>query len=309
MSSFALWFDKDTTADKDFFADIHFNLWNLHYRKAQPPCLDIGIKIYSPQNYSKIYMYVPFAIENNDIEDLGKHLKESDILCTVFNEDFSLIQTPKSKVLKVESNTGKTKINIYCLDIETDISIEHKYDGTLISFSRPEVLKGAGEIEYYRFRINSAHMKNIIKSYKPKNVFLQSAFSISEAIDFRFNDYRSLPLSLLEEIRNGNSYSIGKVHFLLITESDVDLVFYSSSPSARELEPSVWNKYYEKLCGKKVVAYHWKVKSESKGKLIENCIMFVKSKVHKCNFLTILLYLLIAGGLAVFFNYISSLLF
>ena len=113
-------------------------------------------------------------------------------------------------------------------------------------------------------------MKNIIKSYKPQNVFLQSAFSISEAIDFRFNDYRSLPLSLLEEIRNGNSYSIGKVHFLLITESDVDLVFYSATPSARELEPSVWNKYYEKLCGKKVVAYHWKVKSESKGKLIEN---------------------------------------
>ena len=89
MSSFALWFDKDTTTDKDFFADIHFNLWNLHYRKAQPPCLDIGIKIYSPQKYSKIYMYVPFLIDNKDIEDLGKHLKESDILCTVFNEDYS----------------------------------------------------------------------------------------------------------------------------------------------------------------------------------------------------------------------------
>lgn len=309
MSSFALWFDKCTTNPAEDFADVHFNLWNLHYRKAQPPCLDVGIKIKKPNNFSKIYLYLPFEISKNQLEDLGVALKESDILCTVFNEDYSLVQSAQSKVLKVMSNTGKEQINIYCLDVESDIRIENKYDGTLISFSRPEALKDSNDIEYYRFRINSIKLNCIIKKYSPKNIFLQSAFSVQEAIDFRFNDYRSLPLSLVEEIRKGNGYKIGKVHFLLITEADVDLDFCSVSPSARELEYNVWKKYYKKLGNKKVVAYHWKVKSENNEKLIENCIMFVKNKVHKCNFLTIGLYLFIAGGLAVLFNFISNLLF
>lgn len=140
-------------------------------------------------------------------------------------------------------------------------------------------------------------------------MFLQSAFSVSEAIDFRFNDYRSLPSSLLEEVRGKSNYNISKVHFLLVTEADVDLQFSSITPTARELESHVWNKYYKRLFNSKVVAYHWKFKSDNNDKFIENCIMFVKTKIHKCNVLTILIYILIAGLLAILFNYISHLLF
>ncbi|WP_312102247.1 hypothetical protein [Pygmaiobacter massiliensis] len=308
MSSFALWFDNNKTIS-DFKADVHFNLWNLHKYKSQPPCLDVGIKLYNPAGYSKIFFYIPFIIEKSDLEDLGQYLKETATLCTVFNDDYTIEQQAQSKILKVENANDRTTMNIYCLDISNDVILEQKFDGTLISFSRPKLLEVSNEIEYYRFRINNNCLNKIIKRYSPKNLFLQSAFSILEAIDFRFNDYRSLPSSLLEEVREKSNYDISKVHFLLVTEADVDLQFSSITPTARELESNVWNKYYNRLFDNKVVAYHWKFKTEKTDKFIENCIMFVKTRVHRCNFLSIGLYILIAGLLAILFNYISHFLF
>lgn len=308
MSSFALWFGASTNVTENYWADVHFNLWNLHYKQACPPCLDIGIKIYAPQGYSKVFFYVPFTISKEDICDLGQYLKTTEILCTVFNEDYTIAQEAQSKVLHIENNSKSSIINIYCLDINNDVSIEHRFDGTLISFCRPQQLAGSKVTEYFRLRISSEKLGEIIKCYNPRNIFLQSAVSIVEAIDFRFNDYRSLPPSLLEVMRNGKSYQIGKVHFLLILESDVDLQFSSVCPVARELEHGIWKKYYDKLGNKNVVAYHWKFKSDSKDKLIENCIMFVKTKVYKCNWQTIIIYLVVAGILAILFNLLSQLL-
>lgn len=306
MSSFALWFDNSNFAD--FNADIHFNLWNLHSHTSQPHCLDVGIKIYNPEGYAKVFFYIPFSIEKKSLEDLGQYLKETDTLCTVFNEDYTIEQQAQSKILKIKNTNDETTINIYCLDIANDIGIENKFNGTLISFARPEKLKKSNEIEYFRFRVNSK-LDKIISCYSANNLFLQSAFSVTEAIDFRFNDYRSLPPSLLEEVRGKSNYNIKKVHFLMITEANVDLLFSSLTPTARELEPHVWNKYYDRLTGCKVVAYHWKFNNSNSEKFIENCIMFVKTKVHKCSFSTISIYLLIAGILAVTFNFISHLLF
>lgn len=309
MSSFALWFDPSGQMTEEFRADVHFNLWNLHYKEAMPPSLDIGIKIYAPEGYSRVYFYIPWKIARSNVVDLGQYLKTTEILCTVFNEDYTVAQGAQSKVLHIE-NMGKSSIiNIYCLDIENDLEISSRYDGTLISFSRPKQFEGSNITEYFRFRICSGKFNEIIKCYSPQNIFLQSAISTTEAIDFRFNDYRSLPSSLIEIMRAGKSYQIGKVHFLLIVESDVDLLYSSVSPTARELERNTWKKYYDKLKDVNVVAYHWKFNSESKEKLIENCIMFVKTRVHTCNWKTILLYLVVAGGLAIGFNYISSLLF
>lgn len=309
MNSFALWFDKSNENESNFQADVHFNLWNLHYKKAQPPCLDVGIKIYAPKGYSKIYFYIPWTIKTDDIQDLGRHLKTTEILCTVFNEDYTIVQDAQSKVLHIENTNKESEINIYCLDVNNDLTVQQQFNGTLISFSRPKQFLDSTVTEYFRFRITSKKFKEIIKSYSPQNIFLQSAISTTEAIDFRFNDYRSLPASLLETMRSGRSYQIGKVHFLLIVESDVDLQFSSVNPTARELEKDIWKNYYSKLDRKKVVAYHWKFKSESNDKLIENCIMFVKTKIRTCNLKTIVVYLIFALLLSVLSDYISSLLF
>lgn len=310
MNSFALWFSSNNKKNiDDFKADVHFNLWNMHYKKVAPPSLDVGVKIENIKSCTSVNFFVPFEIFKENISDLGNKLKTSEILCSIFNEDYTVSHTSGDKKLKVTGKDGMPIMYIYCLDINNDIEIENKYGGTIISFECSDDLAATNLSIYFRFRIKSEHYRQIIKYYKPKNIFLQSAVSITEAIDFRFNDYRSLHSTLLEEMRKGISYKIGKVHFLLLTEADVDLQYSFTNVMARELENDVWNKYFQDISGKNIVAYHWKFSSESSNKLIENCIMFVKTKVHKCNLNTILLYLAILGIITILFNYISNLLF
>ena len=90
----------------------------------------MGIKIYQPQGYSKVFFFVPWRIEKNDISDLGNFLKSTEILCTVFNEDYTISQESQSKILNVYDSDGNPAINIYCLDIENDITLVEKYGGT-----------------------------------------------------------------------------------------------------------------------------------------------------------------------------------
>lgn len=307
MSSFALWFETESGENERFCADVHFNLWNLHGHRNYFPCLDVGIKIVSPEYYSKVFFYIPWEINSTDFQDLGKSLKTSELLCAVFNEDYKMLQNAQSKIVCAENNAAK--MNIYCLDVENDVSFFNSYGGTVVSFDRPKQLIGSHDTEYYRFRIGGKCLKNIIKSYNPRNILLQSAISTTEAIDFRFNDYRSLPLSLLEIMQEGKKYQIGKVHFFLIVEPDVDLIYSSTIPMARELEKDIWERYYEDVGQENVVAYHWKFKSEDAQNRIENCIMFVKARIHVCNWKTIISYIICAGGLAVVYNFLSHLLF
>ena len=292
MSSFALWFDSDVICDSKINAEVHFNLWNLHYKKALPPSLDVGIKIAGMKNYSAVNFFIPFFVEKKEVKDIGKILCSSEILCSVFNEDYMLSHQGNDKKLLVNDLSGKKIMAIYCLDEHSDISVINKYNGSIITILVPESLRSIEETIYIRFRIQSKGFYKVIKTYNPQNLLLQSAVSVVEAIDFRFNDYKSLNPSLLEQMRRGISYNIRKVHFLLLTEADVDITFSSSVAMARELETDIWNGYFDSISERNIVAYHWKFKSDDCNKLIENCIMFVKTKIHKCNWVTIGLYLL-----------------
>ncbi len=309
MNSFALWFNSDHIDENRIDADVHFNLWNLHYRKALPPCLDVGIKIKDIRECIALNFYIPFLVKKEEIADLGKKLSSSEILCSVFNEDYILSRQGNEKILHVTDINLNKIMSIYCLDEKNDISTKTQFEGTLLSITIPDKLRSTDEAIYFRFRIKSKNLYKVIKSYNPQNVFLQSAISIIEAIDFRFNDYRSLNPSLLEQMRKGVSYSIGKVHFLLLTEADVEINFSSVTAMARELETHIWNGYFNPLSGKSIVAYHWKFKREDSNKLIENCIMFVKTKVHKCNWVTIIVYLLSLSIITLCLSRIAKALF
>ena len=115
MNSFALWFNSQSAEPEDFIADVHFNLWNLHYYKAMPPSLDIGIEIENSSKCNTINLFVPFKIDINNIYDLGKTLKSSEILCSVFNEDYISSHQGNEKVFKVNDSSYIPIMNIYCM--------------------------------------------------------------------------------------------------------------------------------------------------------------------------------------------------
>ena len=128
MNSFALWFDKGEV-ENDFKADVHFNLWNMHTKKSRPTSLDVGIKIYYPKGYSKVNFYIPWKICKSDIIDLAEYLKETKMLCTVFNDDCEMTQEAQSKILHVTNAKKDMNLNVYCLDVDNDITVENIDEG------------------------------------------------------------------------------------------------------------------------------------------------------------------------------------
>ncbi|MDF2804030.1 MAG: hypothetical protein K0S61_3933 [Anaerocolumna sp.] len=304
MGSFALWYSSEKKSEA-ISAEIHFNLWNLHLKRI-PPFLDIGIKVSDIKQIDEVCFYIPFIVKKEDITDLGCMLKTAEILDAVFNEHYSVTHVGNDKIVSISDETGKKVFNIYCLDIDNDIVVTNEFRGAMLQIKVPKSTKATGEPLYLRFRLTSSNFKKIIKEYKPSNIVFQSAFSIIEALDFRFNDYRSLHISLLEHIKIKSRFNINKVHFLLLTNSNVDLI-YNTPNSGRELENNIWDKYLNGILAEDIIAYHWKFKSDIE-KNMENCILFIKTKYHRCNWKTIIVYLLGLGILTIFFNLASSFL-
>lgn len=155
MNSFALWTSlkednkqpspasshkKDTencpeSDNNAVSADLHINLW-VEYAKKCTPFLDIGIMIRCPNQVEKLYFFVPFHIEKEQVSDLGEVLTDNQILNAVFNENYSLRTRPTSKHAEVFTESGREmEFDLYSLDINYDIQFENNYNGTILIFS------------------------------------------------------------------------------------------------------------------------------------------------------------------------------
>ncbi len=113
MGSFALYSQWESdhgqqTCENALSADIHFNLWSVS--ATSQSFLDIGIMLKGLEPKQSIFLYVPFAVEEKDITDLGALLsKDKRLLAAVFNENYTLVQRSKPKWADVEK--VRMKIN------------------------------------------------------------------------------------------------------------------------------------------------------------------------------------------------------
>jgi hypothetical protein len=314
MRSFAFWCKKKgNTAEKTIDADVHFNLWTEYDEKESTPFLDVGIKISNLEAISKMFFYVPFIMKKNDIEDLGSVLsKNKEVLNAVFNETFTIKDDKKTKQVTVLED-DVTKFIIYSLDVVSNIKLDQNFDGTIIELSTDNIAISSGVKYYFRFRIKSEELKDLIKERQPQNVLLQSAVSSNCFIDFRFNDIRSINKSLVEHIESADiKVLIKKVHFLLLTRADIDLAS-NTAMNERQLETHIWKDYllgYEPT--DTIVANHWRIGTKDSGEEqdeVNGCVIYIKFKVYRCNSKTIRAYIVVLFLLTLFFNIISSLVF
>lgn len=315
MESLAIWYQKKN--DTKINADLHINFWNAN-KKTHKNILDIGLMINDLiGNIEEIYIYFPFVLKSEDFIDLGVKLKnDAKLLNAIFNEDLSSTNdhTPKQMLLQ-EKLSNKEEVHIkkfilYELDFKKnsgEISIENRNNGVILKI----VTKNIKEIKnvktvYFRFRINSPVLLSFIKEYKPKNSFLDSAYSITELLDFRLNEKRNLDSTLLQEIENNSYFSIKKIHFLVLKSANDDYIFsHKQNDSARKIEEKLWDNYIDfNYFDKNLIAYHWKEKAKEDG-YIESFNAFIKFKCPKINFKTIGFYLLIFSLITIILN-ISS---
>lgn len=327
MKSLVFWYEtkpnsnvKKRSTSKDVFEhktaelQLHLNHWKLKVNKssntkANEYLLDLGIRIKDGKEVEKVCFFLPEEISDLSqvIDDLGIRLKDDKILTAVFNESYSY-DTVHGEKYFVAKDGREPVLNIYTLDILSDLSSEIKFGGTVIKLP----FKHFNEVDtYYRLRLKTKFVKNFSSIYKPKVSFIESAFSSIELIDLRINDTRDINLSLLENIRNtGKWFKISLIHlFVMRNLTDEYILSDIRLNSIRQLEEGIWLDYigdsnykYEKS-----IAYHLKAKASIENnvnvKFIEDYNALIKFRFEDRHLKFYFLYILLfALGTAVIGN-------
>lgn len=323
MDSFA--FSYELKENKDLsehpIAIMNFNLWAFCDLEPEEFKLDIGFKIKNVRDVKKLCLYIPFEVSHKEIVDLGKTLcTNNKILGAVFNEAYSAQNIPNTKWYKViETKSENTKFYIYSLDIFENIQIDYYKEnkGTFLNIdfdtinSKSKNIINDSDTWYFRFRIQSDKLKEIIREYPVKNRFFETIVYSTYMVDFRLNNMRSMDETLIEKMDGTFSFmKMESIHFLLMTKVDVDVDSNLFNRSARALEDDIWEKYvylsennHDKLDN--IIAYHTAHKQDSKSE-IESWEFFTKMKIGKCTKKTIFCFLLVTVAISFIADCVSS---
>jgi hypothetical protein len=289
MNCIAIWCSNKNKQGAIHALEVHFNLWKLGKRKNSNCFLDIGLMIQEATKVSHVNIFIPQSVASSDIEDLGITLrKNSDLVSTLFNEDYRISLGAQEKIVEVLNVDGTLIFYIYVLDLNTDVSVENAFGGSIIKIRIPQEL--ADKKQYYRIRLKSLYVDSISHIYTPPNSWLESAFSQTELVDFRINEKRNLNPSLSERIRSEGQVSFSKTHLFLMREASDDYVYSHKPPyDSRQLEADLWKSYIgDDHPFDKMIAYHWK---ETGTHYSFNA--FVKFRYIRCTPLTIFIFIVI----------------
>ena len=321
MGSLAFWAQKKTAATDQTSAVMNFNLWSQCDEKGNS-FLDIGFVVSNIWASSFLHFYIPFGTEA-DITDLSSIIKDANVIGAIFNEKYSVTDLPDTPSFWPVRDEAKKQpaFVIYSWSGHPDTAVSIRKDSSIPgAFIDIDVQKIEKQLEtlstastlkngdfYFRFRINIPSPEGedaIVRKYTPANTFLQSTFATTYIIDFRFNDNRSLPVSVSNAIiQKGNDFvGVSKLHFLLMTKAHVDVETGAEGVSIRELERDIWDGYIgERFNSKDIVAYHTAKKSETK-----QWEFFAKLKVNNSTTQVVLTYLVALGVITTIFNVFST---
>jgi hypothetical protein len=236
------------------------NTTGRHRHKKNLDCfLDVGVMLSHANESTHINIFVPDRIDKSHIQDLGLTFKDkTELVSALFNEDYGVLTRVNEKVIEVQKADATPMFDIYMLDIYNDVSIEPQFNGSTICIRIPDHLKK--KKHYYRIRLKCTFVDQTGYIYNPPtSSILEGAFFQTELIDFRVNEKRNLPSSLLETIHENGDVRFTKTHFFLMREASDDYVFSHKPPGGRQLEKGIWKEYVgEDYSFEQVTAYHWK---------------------------------------------------
>lgn len=264
---------KKLKVDKAFILQI--NLWNIQVKDLslgkELPYKAIDFGLVCPLSTSELTFLLPFKVEINNFQDLVKCLSEdTDLACSVFNEDLKSLSEPDKSYHTIECNNFKYVM----YELSDDNIIENKYDEnadmTTLTFRINSVFEETqfkGFQLYIRFRLKLKNFNSFATKKEVSNDWLQSVFSSTYMFDIRINDVRELSKKKkeLEEFRGFHLPEFKKIHFFYMSDSEETVENGSSIKlDSRLLEKERWHSYL----GKNIeftssnIAHHWKKASK-----------------------------------------------
>lgn len=319
MDSFALGYLSKKNSDKEckFKVKVNVNLWMQCGWKLKEPVLDLGFMLYNLRDVEKLYIYIPFELENTEFIDLCETVaKERNLLGAIFNEPYLPESCLMPKRTKIEysskkphiKNTGDVPFYLYALDSQNDLNFE-KFQGqksesvgTFITINAESIVGDDSDPNvsnyYIRFRLKTPKLSGLVRQYHRPNRCLESFVNAINMAEFRFNNTRSMDHSLVEKLtdRDGVKLApISSLHFLLMTHASVDVDCFPFK-SSRVIEKNIWNDYVQAISDGKepedIVAYHAKFAGKDND-TIDSIEVFTKIKIAKSEKIAFVIYFLI----------------
>lgn len=265
MKSFGFWLESEDKPDIESLSIdvlLNFNLW-CEPSSGAGRDLDFGFKLsravdsegadergsYSiPKHVNAFVLYCPFSLDKKQVFDLYDVLisSQSRVLGAVFNEKCKVTSTDSKPYASVEFLGGSNNSFTLC-KIANSISIKNDLDnvpGCFIRIALSDNLPNGAL--YFRFRIIGPGVSSLVQKYDSKDSPFNSAFSRVEIVDFRFNDYRTLPdcaNNRVEAMHPSFRLNTMQAHFLLMADSGVDVDSGVTLKEKRLLEDGLWEDY------------------------------------------------------------------
>lgn len=302
--------NDDEPASDSSGIHVHLNFWKL------PKCNAIDIGINFPLfTHGSVNLFIN---TNEEIvgTDITPDLKRDDIINTIFNEFISTASCPKQTECRKAERAGK-RLDAFCICcFSNPLSKKRFAGGTLIKFniSNKDCDKSCGCLrQYIRLRLTGKAVKNIyVKDNIPSSQFQYYTSNIN-FLDFRLNNARSLPQSILEYRKRYPILSC--VRCFVMLESGEELLLHNKEyKKVRVIEKDKWYQYLDEIRkyiknpnenkivsffkwftpnGKKrnkvILAYQWNLDEPS-----QEFSLFTKIKRSELSWKTFLLYAVFA---------------
>lgn len=317
MDSFGLWY-QSRAESSNLKVDFHVNLWDFTKKKDEGNFfVDFGIKISGFKSIDKIKFLIPFKIEDKEIIDLSRVLKEDEVQI-IFNDSECLYKQYKG----IYNGMVKGEENVIFLPIkENNVFLKNislKNDNVhylTIDFSGYKDLPEETTAVYFRFRIKSANLRTeMLCTLKEKNRYLESAFQQREVMDFKINNVRNISKFIIKNCADENFQLIklNAIHIFLMVPSSYEVTIWDNFSECRKLEEDSWKNY---LLGnvdflkehKSVSAYHWKKKASPNSEdSIEEFSQLIRIEHKATNSKMLTAYCFVVVGLGALGSLIAS---
>jgi hypothetical protein len=253
--SVALWYDSKGGELEPPAAELHFNLWRNPLLSG-PNFFDIGIRFKRNEKRSDLansveafHLFVPGVFRTDEIEDLSPLMEHGRTLTAVFSEVVSISET-HDRCFKTTVN-DLPHLTFHKIDIANDVSLKHIENsadsiGTIFSFKENfcKRVTDGGTDHYLRFRIliRGQNREIFTTDTTPSDWFILSTFYRNELTEFRFNERRSFPDSILPI--KMKFFAISGVHYFLMRDINFDLIdAHTPFHKMRKLEVDLWKHY------------------------------------------------------------------
>ena len=293
----AFWVDGDDTSS------IYLNNW---FNPKGKSFVDVSVHIRGISDSTLLSIYLPFAVDKNEIEDISLNFSDENLSRAIFSS-MCVIDFKKNKATSEIAYNGKTVDIVHISEIEH--SVTPVSNGTLLKVPFAGLTEYLDNDEaYFMFRIPHKSITKVFRQHKKVgslsskllDLLMSPLISESYGYSVRINEARLLP----KEINSIGAFHRQKLKKAVITISIADDYEIDDSfcYRIRRLEEDLYKNFLPSgFDGEDVVTYQWQQNRESNLKGHFNFYLNISrnaiSKGSLILYLIIIIFLDVAGGM------------